>query len=393
VKKLFLLALSAGLVVYALAPQWRCFERMGERRFQALNHLPREVLVGVCWPFAKNQDAMADGLRLAQDEINARGLAGGIPVRLVLRDDDFNWETAKRIAVQFADTKRMSAVIGYYDDSVGIKASAIYESARLLHIIVGSNNTAMTSRGFEYIVRTIVSSEKIARALARMSIERGHRKPALIWEQGAYGEDLAYQYTLELDAKNIDLVYQWSYSRERADFRLPVNELKGIDADEIFFAGLEPWAGDFLREARRVGIQTEIVGAFSDTPEMRQAAGRALEGSMYFEIYDLNSPSPQNQEFVRKFRARYGRNPDAWAAQGYDAMHILAKAVQATGSANPLDLSYAIRFMNPWEGANGWYKFDSRGEVEDKPIFLNQFRNGSPVTIRASRLVPLPPNP
>lgn len=392
-KGLLLLALSAGLLVYALAPQWRSFERMGERRFRTLTQPPGEILVGVCWPFAKNRDAMADGLRMAQDEINTQGLAAGIPVRLVLRDDDFNWEAAKRIAIEFSDTPRMSAVIGYYDDSLGIKASAIYESARLLHIMVGSNNTSMTSRGFEYIVRTIVSSEKIARALARMAIERGHRKPALIWEQGPYGEDLAYQYTVELDAKDIDLVYQWSYSRERADFRLPVNELKGIDADEIFFAGLEPWAGDFLREARRVGIRTEIVGAFSDTPEMRKTAGRALEGSMYFEIYDVNSQRPQNQTFVRKFRARYGRNPDAWAAQGYDALQILAKAVQATGSANPLDLSYAIRFMNPWEGANGWYKFNSRGELEDKPIFLNQFRNGFPVTIRASSLLPLPLTP
>lgn len=388
-KKLLLLALSAGLLVYALAPQWRCYERMGERRFQALNHRPSEILVGVCWPFSKNQDGMADGLRLAHDEINARGLAGGMPVRLVLRDDDFIWEKAKRVAIEFSETPRMSAVIGYYDDGVGIKASAIFESARLLHIVVGSNNTAMTSRGFEYLVRTIVSSDKIARALARMAIERGHRKPALIWEQGPYGEDLAYQYRVELDSKDIDLVYQWSYSREHADFRLPVNELRGIDADEIFFAGLEPWAGDFLREARRVGIQTEIVGAFSDTPEMRRTAGRALEGAMYFEIYDVNSPSPENQRFVRKFRARYGRNPDAWAAQGYDALHILAKAVQATGSANPLDLSYAIRFMNPWEGANGRYQFDNRGEVEEKPIFLNQFRNGAPVTIRASGLAPL----
>ena len=118
-----------------------------------------------------------------------------------------------------------------------------------------------------------------------------------------------------------------------------------------------------------------------------------IEGSMYFEIYDVNSPTPENQSFVRKFCKRYGRNPDAWAAQGYDALHILAKAVLATGSANPLDLSYAIRFMSPWEGANGRYQFDSRGELEDKAIFLHQFRNGSPVKVRASRLGPLPVTP
>jgi branched-chain amino acid transport system substrate-binding protein len=383
-KKLLVLALLTGVLVYLLSPQWRSFDRMGERRFRALNHRPKEILIGVCWPFATNRDGMADGLQLALEEINFGGLAGGIPLRLALRDNRFEWETNRRIAIEFSDTPEMSAVLGYYDSSQAIKASAMYEASRLLHLIVGANNTAMTAQGSQYIVRTVLASDKIARALARMSIERGWRKMAVIWEEGGYGEDLAYQYRVATDALDAQLVYQWSYARERADFRMPVNQLKGIDADMIFFAGLEPWAGDFLRMARQAGIKTEIVGAFTNTPEMRARAGQGLEGAMYFDFYDRDSSSPENQAFVRKFRARYGRDPDTWAAQGYDSLRILAKAVQATGSANPLDLSYAIRFMDPWEGANGRYKFDSTGELAEKPLFLKVFRNGTPVTIQQS---------
>jgi branched-chain amino acid transport system substrate-binding protein len=212
----------------------------------------------------------------------------------------------------------------------------------------------------------------------------------VIWEEDAYGEDLAYQFRVALDALGAKLVYSWSYPRQRADFRKPVNELKGIDADLILFAGLEPWAGDFVRLARAFGTKTPIVGAFSDTPLMRARAGPAIEGAMYFDFYNRGSASPEHQEFVRKFRARYARDPDAWAAQGYDALRILAKAVQATGSANPLDLSYAIRFMDAWEGANGRYKFDERGEMEDKPLFLNVYRNGAPATIQQSLPGPAP---
>ncbi len=389
-KRLLLLGVFAGILLYFLSPQWRSFERMGERRFQTLSRPEKEVLVGVCWPFAMNQDGMADGVQLALDEINFHHLAGAYTIRLILRDDNFDWQKAKRIAIEFSDTPEMSAVLGYYDDSEAIKASMMYESSRLLHVIVGANSTPMTARGLQYIVRTIVSSDKIARSLARMSIDSGQRKFALIWEEDAYGEDLAYQYRVGLDALNGQLVYQWSYSRERADFRMAVNELKGIDADVIFFAGLEPWAGDFLRLAHAVGIKTPIIGAFSDTPEMRARAGPGLEGSMYFDEYDVNSPSPANQAFVRKFRKRFGKNPDTWAAQGYDALHILAKAIHATGSRNPLDLSYAIRFMDPWEGATGPYKFDNHGELADKPIFLNVYRHGEPVAIQESQPAPAP---
>jgi len=383
-RKLLVLAVSAGLLAYAWYIQHDSLARMGDRRFAALHQLPKEVLVGVCWPFSVNQDGMANGLSLALAEINGRRLAG-VPIRLIVRDDQFDWQKGKGIALEFSANPAMSAVIGYYDDSMAIKASAIFENSRLLHLIVGANNTPMTGRGFSYIVRTTLSSDNIARSLAKMSVARGYRKYALIWEEDAYGEDLAYEYRISMDALDTQLLYRWSYARERADFRLAVNELKGIDADVIFFAGLEPWAGDFLREAHAVGLKAPVIGAFSDTPEMRRRAGAGLEGSMYFDMYSTAWPSPENQAFVRKFRARFGTDPDTWAAQGYDALYILAKAIRYTGSANPLDLSYAIRFMDRWEGANGGYKFDGRGELADKPIFLNVFRNGVPETLLESQ--------
>jgi branched-chain amino acid transport system substrate-binding protein len=390
-RRLLLLVSVAGLLAYGLSFQFQSFARMGDRRSLALNHRPKEILLGVCWPFAANQDGMWDGLQMALSEINSGGLASGIPVRLLVRDDDFDWEKGKRIAVEFSGIPEMSAVLGYYDDIAAIKASPMFEASKLLQVVVGANSTSMTIRGFNYIVRTTLSSEKIARSLAKMSVARGYKRYALLWEQDAYGEDLAYEYHIRMDELNEEVLYRWSYARERADFRLAVNELKGIDADVIFFAGLEPWAGDFLREARAVGVKADIIGAFSDTPEMRKRAGPGLEGSMYFDMYSASSASPESQAFVRKFRARYGRDPDTWAAQGYDSLMLIAKAVQFTGSANPLDLSYAIRFMDRWDGANGSYKFDGTGELDDKPIFLNMYRNGTPVTILESHPEPVSP--
>jgi branched-chain amino acid transport system substrate-binding protein len=272
-----------------------------------------------------------------------------------------------------------------------VKASPIYEASRLLHLVVGANTTSLTGHDFSYVVRTTLSSDKIARSLAQMSYDAGARRFALIWEEDAYGEDLAYQYHVSLDSLDAQLVYQRSYSRERADFRLLVNQLRGVDADVIFFAGLEPLAGDFLRAARAVGVKQEIIGAFSDTPEMRRAAGPALEGARYFEMYSAASPSPENLAFISRFRSRFGRAPDTWAAQGYDALKLLARAARATGSVNPLDLAYSIRFGDAWEGANGRYKFDAEGELDDKPIFLNVFRGGVPVTIQVSQPATAPP--
>ncbi len=140
---------------------------MDERRFQALSHPAKEVLVEIYWPFSVNRDGMADGLALTHDEINAGGLAGDIPVRLILREGQ-SWEEAKQIAIEFSENPNLSAVLGYYDSSEAIKASMMYESSRLLHVIVGANSSTMTTRGLKYIVRTVLASDKTARALAKV---------------------------------------------------------------------------------------------------------------------------------------------------------------------------------------------------------------------------------
>ena len=381
-KKIIFWVAAIGLLAFFMFTQCSSFEQKGLRRFEVLKNPSKDVVVGVCWPFSVNQDGMADGLQLALDEINAKNLAGGYTIRLIIRDDAFKSIRQKIIAREFVDNPEMSAVIGYYDDGPAIQASSIFESGRLLHLLIGANNTDMTSHGFNYINRTVLSSDRIAAKLAKLTTDHGYHKVAVLWEEDAYGEDLAYQYQVGLDQLNAQVVYQWSYSRKNVDFRLLVNELKMIDADMIFFSGIEPIAGDFLRAARKVGLKTPVLGAFNNTPEMRTHAGTAYEGAIFFSFYNVHSPTPENQLFVKKFFARYGRNPDTWAAQSYDALHILAKAIKFTGSRNPLDLSYAIRYSDAYEGANGRYKFDRAGNLEDKPLFLYKIQHGVPVLIQ-----------
>jgi len=325
---------------------------------------------------------MHDGILLALDEINSRKLAGGYTLRLVIRDDGFDPVKQKNIAIEFANRPEMSAVIGYYDDGPAIQASALFESSRLLHLMIGANSTDMTSHGFQYINRTILSSDRIAWRLARLTKERGYRNVIVIWEEDAFGEDMAYQYQAGLDQLNINVAYQSSYSRKNVDFRLLVNDLKMTNADLIFFSGIEPAAGDFLRTARKVGLNIPFVGFFADTPEMRTHAGSAYEGAMFVDFYNPQSPTPENQLFVSRYFARYGKFPDTWAAQGYDALYILARAIKFTGSRNPLDLSYAIRSSEVWEGANGRYKFDSTGNLEDKPLVIYKIQNQVPVLMQ-----------
>jgi branched-chain amino acid transport system substrate-binding protein len=376
-----------AVLFLALAPvavtQWASLDWFGQLRAWLASRPGDEILVGASWPFAQNDDGMLEGLELARDEINSSGVRGK-RFRLRMRDDDLDREHSRDISIAFASDPRMTAVIGYYDDNFAVRASAIFEESRLLHIIIGANNTYMTSHGFRYLIRTVLASDRIAHKLVQLSVARGYQNFAVISEDGAFGDDLAYQFVAELDAQNTHLVYQSSYVRGKRDFRETVDELRAAGADVIMFAGLETEGAEFVKAAREMGLKTPILSSISDTPEMHEIAGKALEGLMFYEIYDAGVPTPQNQAFVTKYRKRFGREPQAYAAQAYDALHLLARAVAVTGSSDPLDLAYAIRFMDRWEGANGSYKFDDRGELLDKDLYLRMYRGGKAVTIATS---------
>jgi branched-chain amino acid transport system substrate-binding protein len=314
---------------------------------------------------------MADGLRLAQDEINAGRLTGGPPIRLVMRDDQDDWGVARKIALEFADTPEMSAVVGYDEDSVAIRASPIFEAARLLHLCVNANAPAMTMHDYKYIIRTVQSTNQIAQFLAESTASVGREeKFAMIWEEDAYGQDLAYQYRIAQDALGGQSVYQWPYPTEHTDFRMPVNQLRSVTADVILISGHDAEVADFLGKAQVVALTTPILVASDLSAELIEKAGTAIAKARFLKLYDPLAPTAKNQKFVAAFRARYGKDPDTSAAQGYDALLLLAEAVRSTASLNPLDLAFAIRFMPAWEGANGRYQFDSHGELRDKKLLL-----------------------
>lgn len=386
-KKLLFWAVLLGAVVFLLSPQWQSLQKMGERRFAYLEKQQRELVVGISWPIASQKDGMVDGLELARDELNAQKVRGRPPIRLVIRDDKDDWNTARNVALEFANTPEMSAVIGYYEDSVAIRASQVLEASRVLHFVVNANNRAMTTHGYRYIVRTVQATDQISRFLAVSSpLGRSAQKYAMVWEGDAYGQDIAYQYRIAQDALGSQLVYQSPYPTGRPDFRMAVNQLKGIKADVIMFSsGNDANTAAFLRKARGVGITTPILVACDRSKDFDDIPEPALRNTTFIRLYNVAAATPQNRKFVAEFQARYGRNPDTSAAQGYDALHILAEAARVSGTLNPLDLAYTVRYRPVWVGANGEYRFDGEGELKEKPLFLERHDAGRTLKSEAAK--------
>ena len=68
------------------------------------------------------------------------------------------------------------------------------------------------------------------------------------------------------------------------------------------------------------------------------------------------------REFTKRYKERYGIYPDNFASWAYDALNILALAMNTAKSTEPEAIRKAILAIKGYKGLEGNYEFDSRGD-------------------------------
>ena len=79
---------------------------------------------------------------------------------------------------------------------------------------------------------------------------------------------------------------------------------------------------------------------------------------------------PGNQAFIQNYRAKYGVEPDIWAAQSYATLHILAKAIVNAQSADPNAIRDALANITDLDTILGQFSFDAVGDAVYDPVVL-----------------------
>ena len=75
---------------------------------------------------------------------------------------------------------------------------------------------------------------------------------------------------------------------------------------------------------------------------------------------------PGKQAFVRNYRARYGIDPEPWAAQSYATLHVLVNAIKTAQSADPTAIRDALAQTTDFPtllGRLGHFSFNPDGDA------------------------------
>ena len=111
-------------------------------------------------------------------------------------------------------------------------------------------------------------------------------------------------------------------------------------------------------------------------PKLLEVAGPAAEGAVFsVPTYDPTSTDPTVNKFVAAYRAKYGSEPDAFAATGYDSLRVLAEAIRLSNGKTPQEIQKGMTLVRNFPGPSGTVTFDRDGDVQ-KPLMLLTIQNG-----------------
>ncbi len=348
-----------------------------EERAARAAKMQGDIVIGIV-DSSTNSSLFLEGVNLAVEELNQRGGVLGRRIKTLVRNDGGDKEKGQQIARKLATNLDVVAVVGHVHSKVAIPASIIYEKHGILFLSPGASDPNLTRYGANFTFRNIPTDEDIGRLCAELSYRSGVKKGVIFYQrEGAY-KRLIENFGAQSGDLGTELATARSFFGTEDDFRSVLSEVKKeYTFDGIFIAGRLPAAGILIKQARDMGIEALIMATKDlDSPRLWTDAGKAAEGTIVATVFDPNLPTRLTRDFVKRFKAQYGLEPDTWAAQGYDGIQVLAHAMDKGGSTVPIVMASTLRFLEHWEGVTGSYGFTRNGDITGKSIFFKEARNG-----------------
>jgi len=337
-------------------------------------------------PLSGGQAALGEGIKLGT-QLAVEKLKGplekmGFKVELVPFDDQAKPDVGVANAKNIIADKDILAVIGHLNSGVAIPSSEVYKEANLVMISPANTNPTVTDRGYPNVNR--VCGRDDVQGVVGSEFAHGTLKAKsayIIHDKTTYGQGVAEFFKADAEKKGIK-VLAFEGTEEKSNFDPIITPLKAKNPDLIYFGGIYEQAAPFFKQAREKGVKAKFLGPDGlDSSDLVKIAGKSVVGMNYTSVAGPVSVYPQAKQFADEYKKKFGKNPEPFAAQAYDATAIALKGIEASAKGGKApsreDVSAAVRKVKH-TGITGAIEFDDKGDPKKALYFVLQVANDNP---------------
>jgi branched-chain amino acid transport system substrate-binding protein len=328
------------------------------------------------------------GAELKAKHINDAGGINGMKLTLVPGDDTGTEKEAKAVATRFATDRRILAVVGHFNSACSLAGKPIYADNGIVELSPGSTNVSVCE-GSDWTFRNLYRDDFQGQFIAKYIKDymKEFQTVAILFENDDYGRGLRDGFSAAAEEIGIEIIASEAYDRDNTDFKAQLTSIKAKKPDLIFISGLYSQAGLIAKQARETGITAQFFGADGvDSPDFLVIAGAAAEGTYLTTPFTFDLGGDKAQQVATAFENDYGVLPDTWAALTYDAVGMIAEAIEKTYNkdATLAENRKAIRdhlasLDTPeegYKGITGLTYFDKNGDTVNKPAYVKIVKDG-----------------
>jgi branched-chain amino acid transport system substrate-binding protein len=272
------------------------------------------------------------GFDLALEDINAKGGIHGRPLTYVFEDSQSDPRQAVGLAQKFVNDPRIKIELGDFSSPASMAASPIYQRAGLVQLGFTNSHPDFT-KGGDYIWSPSVSQADSQPLLADLAIKTlGFKKVAVLFLNTDWGRTSRDVFVKAAEARGAQVVIAEGYQPDEKDFRSTLVRVRDANPDGLVLISYYPDGALIASQVRSVGLKQQIAAAGSVySPKFLELGAAAVEGIYTNTTFFPEEPRAEVQGFVKSFRAKYGKEPDAFNAYAYDAVQLAAAALNLAG--------------------------------------------------------------
>lgn len=352
--------------------------------------------------------AIVQGAELAVHEINAHGGVDGRQLKLYKFEDHFSATSAVRAWQKAVQQDHVVAGVGVFASEVALALEPWVGRLHVPFIDTGSASPKITGevhknyRQLKYMFLDNLNGTQLAELVCRSlhdTVFAGrHGDSAVIMAENAdWTKSVVREYQRCLPKEGLKVAKTIRFSPSTSDFTPTYNTIEGLKPQVVVTAiahvGLRPtvqW------EQGRVPALLAGVNAQATASTFWNKSNGDTQGVISMNSGSVNGAAvtPKTPAFYKAYTKRFGGTPAYSGYNTYDAVHMIAKAIEKSGSTNADAMVHQLESLN-YEGVGGRYQFYGKASpnahgVKFGPKYVSgiafQWQNGKQVAIWPKRL-------
>lgn len=295
---------------------------------------------------AASGEAIKRGLTIAIDEINGKGgVLGGRKLELVIRDDEGNPTKGVTIARELAEREKVVAAFGGLHTTVALAQVAVWHELATPYIgtWAAGTNIVHHDRKPNYTFRVSANDDYVDKFLARYATERLKKgKPGLLLENTAWGQSNETGLTKYFGEKNIKPLGPEKFNWNDPDMSPQLLRLKQSGADLVILVANAPEGAQVVKSRAKIAWEVPILSHWGISGgRFAELTGDLSDGVVFIQTYSFFGKQNERGHYVlRMLRDKFGvKGPEeviapVGTANAYDAMHLLAMAIEQAKSTD-----------------------------------------------------------